>query len=139
MSDETMHEGGCLCGKLRYRVSGKPRWVAHCHCQSCRRASGGAVVTWAGYTQDTYEVTKGAPLRFDSSPGVRRGFCGDCGSPLTFESQRWAGEVHVTVGTLDEPGDFPPQAHVYAEERLPWLRLDEHLESYAKTSREERE
>ncbi|MFQ5957792.1 MAG: GFA family protein [Alphaproteobacteria bacterium] len=140
MSDESdVHEGGCLCGKVRYRVTGKPRWVAHCHCQSCRRASGGAAVTWAGYTNETYEVTKGAPVRFNSSPGVTRGFCGDCGSPMTYESGRWPAEVHVTLGTLDSPDAFPPKVHVYAEERLPWLRLDEHLESYAKTSREERE
>ncbi len=139
MSNETTHEGGCLCGHVRYRCRGNPEWVAHCHCQSCRRASGGAVVTWAGYTQDTYEVIKGTPVRFDSSPGVTRGFCGDCGSPMTFESARWAGEVHIAVGTFDEPGDFPPQAHVYTQERLPWLHLDEHLKSYAKTSREERE
>jgi hypothetical protein len=132
-----IHEGGCMCGAVRYRVIGAPQWVAHCHCESCRRASGGAVVTWAGYTRETYQVTKGAPRRFASSPGVSRGFCGACGSPMTFESTRWPDEVHVGVGSLDQPGDFPPLVHVYASERLPWLHLDEHLQSYAKTSRDE--
>ena len=98
------------------------------------RASGGAFVTWAGYTQETYEVIEGAPVQFNSSPGVTRGFCGTCGSPMTFESTRWPGEMHVGVGSLDQPGDFPPTAHVYAAERLPWLHLDEHLPSFAKTS-----
>ncbi len=134
MSADTIHEGGCLCGAVRYRVRGAPLWIAHCHCESCRRASGGAFVTWAGYTQETYEVIEGAPVRFNSSPGVTRGFCGTCGSPMTFESTRWPGEVHVGVGSLDQPGDFPPTAHVYAAERLTWLHLDEHLPSFAKTS-----
>lgn len=137
MSDETLYEGGCLCGKVRYRVRGKPDWIAHCHCESCRKASGGAVVTWAGYTNDTYEVTKGAPVRFDSSAGVTRGFCGDCGSPLTYEAERYPGEVYVTVGTLDTPDDFPPTAHVHDEERVPWLHMADDLPRYRRTSRDE--
>ncbi len=138
MSDDSIHEGGCLCGAVRYRVTGEPRWVAHCHCRDCRRASGGAVVTWAGFSETAYETIAGEPALHASSPGVSRGFCAACGSPMTFQSTRWPGETHVGVGTLDEPGDFPPKAHVYAGERLPWLHIDEHLKSFDKTPQEKR-
>ena len=125
--DVPRHEGGCLCGQVRYACLGAPNWVVHCHCASCRRASGGVVATWAGYTADTYVVTKGAPVHFASSPGVTRSFCGDCGSPLTYEAERFPSEIHVTVATLDRPEDFAPSRHVYSRERVPWLHLDTHL------------
>ena len=126
-SPETVHQGGCLCGAVRYRVTGAPRWVAHCHCKSCRKASGSAVVTWAGYTRETFEVAAGRPVRFTSSPGVVRSFCPRCGSPLTYEAERFAGEVHVTVGSLDEPAGFAPTAHVWTSERVAWLHIADDL------------
>ncbi|MFQ5785792.1 MAG: GFA family protein [Alphaproteobacteria bacterium] len=129
MNDEKSYEGGCLCGAVRYRCRGRPGWIAHCHCESCRRAGGTVIMTWAGYTPDTYKVTAGFPVRFASSSGVQRSFCGNCGTPLTYESKRWPGEVHVTVGTLDRADDFPPERHVHADERLPWLHLDDGLPS----------
>lgn len=125
------HEGGCLCGAVRYRASGRPLWVAHCHCRSCRRASGAAFVTWAGFAQAAFAVTAGEPAQFASSPGVARGFCAACGSPLTYQAERFAGEVHVTVGTLDVPEAFPPEVHVWCAHALPWVRLDDGLPRHA--------
>jgi hypothetical protein len=54
---------------------------------------------------------------------VTRSFCGRCGTPLTYEGARWPGEVHVLVGSLDRPEDFPPTGNAFAEERLHWLHL----------------
>ena len=66
----------------------------------------------------------GAPSHFRSSPGVRRGFCSACGSALTYEGDRWPGEVHVHIGCLDEPEAFPPQGHAFADtERISWLHI----------------
>lgn len=130
VSETLRHEGGCLCGKVRYACQGPPKWVVHCHCASCRRASGGVVVTWAGFLAERFTITRGAPVRFASSPGVARSFCGDCGSPLTYEAERFPGEVHVTVATLDRPEDFAPSRHVYSRERVPWLQIDPHLAGY---------
>ena len=83
MSEDRTYEGGCLCGAVRYRVTGRPIWTAFCHCRSCRRATGSAVAAYAGYAADRFEVTKGAATHFASSDGVSRGFCPRCGSPLT--------------------------------------------------------
>ncbi len=127
MADDAVHEGGCLCGAVRYRVAGAPAWVAHCHCQSCRRATGAPMVTWVGFVRDRFEVTRGAPERFASSPGVARRFCAGCGTPLTYEAERFPGEVHVTVGSLDRPEDFPPAGHVWTSEQITWLHLADEL------------
>jgi len=70
---------------------------------------------------------KGTPVRFESSPQVHRSFCGKCGSPITYESARWADEVHINMGTLDRPQDFQPTFHVHVAEQIPWLHMNDDL------------
>ena len=131
MDEEIIHEGGCFGGGVRYRVAGPPLAVAHCHCASCRRASGAAVVTWAIFPRDRFEVVAGEPARRASSPGVVRRHCARCGSPLTYETGRRPRHIDVTVGTLDRPEDFPPTMHVWTAERVPWLELADDLPRHA--------
>ncbi len=133
--DDT-HPGGCLCGALRFEARGKPLWVAHCHCRSCRRNTGSAFATFVGYKREQFRVIEGALQSYASSPGVARSFCGTCGTPLTYGSERWPDEVHVYVSTLDRPEAFEPEAHVHVGERLPWLHLDDGLPRFLTTSDE---
>ena len=130
-------EGGCLCGAVRYRCVGEPLWVIYCHCNSCRRASGSVVLPWTSIAVENFEIIRGLPRSNASSEGVKRGFCGDCGTPLTFESERYPNEVHITVGSLDDPDDLPPQAHVFTEEQIAWLHIEDGLPRFAKTGSDE--
>ena len=123
--------GRCLCGKVQFELRGKQRWVAHCHCASCRRNTGSAVATFVGYEKEQLTYTRGERTFFQSSPGVQRGFCADCGTPLTYESDRCPEEVHLYVSTLDEPGAYRPQVHVFVAERIPWMELADELPRYA--------
>ena len=125
-----LHEGGCLCGRIRYAIKGDPRWVASCHCQSCRRATGAAFATFLGVGRENFEVFQGIPMARASSPGVTRCFCPDCGTALTYENDKLPGEVHVLVGSLDNPAEFPPTLHVNVSEKLPWLVIDDGLPQY---------
>jgi hypothetical protein len=122
---DARHAGRCLCGAVRYAADCEPKWIANCHCESCRRAVGAPLTTYAGFPAERFAWTAGAPVRFASSPGVVRSFCGRCGTSLTFEGERWAGEVHVLVATLGHPEDFPPHGESFVEEKLPWLQLGE--------------
>jgi hypothetical protein len=115
--------GRCLCGAVRYLAAGAPLWVAHCHCESCRRATGAPVTTYAGFAAPKFAWTAGAPATYASSPGVLRTFCGRCGTSLTYQGERWPGEVHVLAATLDRPEAITPQREAFAGERLPWLHL----------------
>ncbi len=128
--------GGCGCGAVRYRAGGKPLWVAHCHCRDCRRSTGSAFATYAGFAAEAFAWTGVAPKTHVSSPGVVRKFCGACGTPLTYESGRWAGEVHVHACTLDDADAVTPQAHVYAAEQIRWVRLADGLPRFAKTPKD---
>lgn len=121
-----MREGGCLCGAIRFAADGPPKWTSYCHCASCRRHTGAPVSAYAGFEASTVRFTQGEPAYYPSSPGVRRGFCSRCGSTLTFEGERWPGEVHLHVGAFDDPASVPPTGRqAFAEERLPWLHLAE--------------
>jgi catechol 2,3-dioxygenase-like lactoylglutathione lyase family enzyme len=115
-------EGGCLCGAVRYRATGPARFATLCHCTSCRRAAGAPAVAWVSFAAEAFAFTRGAPVRFRSSPPVVRAFCGGCGTPLTYEHAAFAGLVDVTTASLDEPERCAPRDHTWTSERLPWWR-----------------
>lgn len=116
-------DGGCLCGAVRFRAGGAPRWTFWCHCQSCRRHSGAPAAAFAAFDEAVVEVTEGEITKFASSPGVLRGFCARCGSTLTCESDKMPGEQHIHIGAFDRPEALAPTIEVFAEERLPWVHL----------------
>jgi len=118
-----MKSGGCLCGAVRFAADGPPKWTSYCHCGSCRRHTGAPVSAYAGFDVSKVQFTAAPPTYFDSSPGVRRGFCGRCGSTLSYQGERWPGEIHLHVGAFDDPETLAPAGHAFADERVPWLRL----------------
>jgi hypothetical protein len=126
-SEISAREGRCLCGAVRYRVTGEPLWVAHCHCESCRRATSAAFATYAGFPRESFTFVAGEPGVFQSSPGVERRFCTRCGSPLTYEGERWPTQTHIFVCSLERPGELQPTAHVYTTEQVPWIHLADNL------------
>jgi len=119
--------GGCLCGATRYVVRGIPRVAAFCHCSMCRRSAGAPVTAWAMFDASAFELEKGTPRTYASSPEVKRRFCGDCGTQLTFEADFLPGLVDVTVGSLDDPGALPPRMHIWDDSRLAWVQLADGL------------
>ena len=122
--------GRCLCGNLQFELRGKQLWVAHCHCASCRRNTGAPVTTFVGYRKEQLSYIRGQRKFYQSSPGVQRGFCEDCGTPMTYEADRCPEEVHLYISTLDEPGAYRPQLHVFFAERIPWMDLADDLPRY---------
>jgi hypothetical protein len=134
--DGTVRTGRCLCRAVTFVARGEPRWVAHCHCESCRRATSSAIATYAGYASSSVEWTGEPPAEYQSSPGVTRRFCRRCGSPMSFEGERWPDEIHLFVPSLDRPETLQPKGHVHVEEQLGWLKLADHLPRYAKTARD---
>jgi hypothetical protein len=123
--------GGCLCGRTRYQVSGAPRNLCFCHCRSCRRAAGAPLVAWGTFDFQQFRVLDGsAYLLHRSSPPVERGFCSVCGTALTYRNAQRAADVDVTLVTLDEPARFEPECHIWVEERLPWMRLEDGRPQY---------
>ena len=125
MSDSII-TGGCLCGRIRYRVTGKTVWSGYCHCESCRRFSGAVVTSWLGVADSDLDFTASSPQIYEVN-GVRRGFCADCGSSLTYAADRFPDYVQIHVGTLDDPDAIKPQDHVHCEEKVTWLEISDDL------------
>jgi len=128
MTKDGIHEGGCLCGEVRYAVSGPSVWSAICYCATCTKASGGIAVAWAGIDKARFRILKGSLTLFESTPGIRRGFCGRCGTSLTYQKDPAviAGardDVYITTRTLDDPDAYPPEEHVFYGERVSWLEV----------------
>jgi hypothetical protein len=126
--------GHCLCKSISYAFEGPPRWIMHCHCASCRKATSSAVATYLGVKADKLRWLSGMPSGFASSEGVERLFCGRCGSPVAYIGARWPDEVHLHHGTLADPSQWPPTGHAYTAEQLPWFEVHDTLPRYAATS-----
>jgi hypothetical protein len=126
----TSHQGGCFCGAIRYRVDGPIESVAHCHCNSCRRSAGAAFVTWFTVGRERLGWTKGGATQYPSSPGVIRGFCGTCGTELTYSNQQASQTIDITLGSLDCAAGHPADRHIWTADKLEWLHLDEQLPAH---------
>jgi hypothetical protein len=123
-------KGHCQCRAIEYEFEGKPKWVMHCHCESCRRAVSSAVATYVGVNIDQFHYLKGTPAIYESSPGVKRYFCPTCGSPLAYAGARWPKEVHLFIGTLDDPAKFAPTGHAHITEQVDWFDVHDELPRY---------
>jgi len=127
-------KGHCLCGQVTFEFDGSPLWCGHCHCDSCRRATASPFTTWIGVRRESCRFSGIEPIVRQSSPGARRSFCRNCGSPVAFESDRWPDETHLYAALLERPADAAPQFHVHVAEKLPWIKLDDGLPQYERSA-----
>jgi hypothetical protein len=88
------------------------------------------MTTYVGVLDSQWRWTGKAPKVYKSSPGVERTFCENCGTPLSFRSQKMSGVMHLYVAALEEPEKFEPTFHVAWEEKLPWLKVADNLPTY---------
>ena len=122
--------GRCFCGSVRYRAKGPVLGANHCHCESCRRATSSPVTSF--FTVRAADVEfEGESLReYLSSPGHRRGFCGNCGAPLSYVSDNRPGEIDLYLMTLDNPSAVEVVRHDHWGERVVWLNVEDDLEKH---------
>ena len=129
MTENEQIHGSCLCGAFKFSAHLPSKWCAHCHCSMCRKAHGAGYVTWVGFEQDRVSFTHGEDQLtwYESSPGAQRGFCRQCGSSLFFRSTRWAGELHIALGCINNVIDRQPQANVFFDNHVEWMPVDKSL------------
>ncbi|KPB02384.1 GFA family protein [Ahrensia marina] len=103
--------GGCQCGAIRYQADSLGR-ASICHCRMCQKAFGGFFGPLVSANNIVW--TRGKPKHFHSSNRNWRGFCDNCGTPLTYE---FDGGIELAIGTLDDPSIAPPQVQVNLPDR----------------------
>ncbi len=125
--------GRCACGAVRYRCGPLLSPATWCHCESCRRASGTSPVGWLTVERASVEFAGDALRIHFSSPGVERRFCGICGTPLTYASERRPAEIDFTLGSLDEPDRVTPVDHVWMADAPGWDQPTDGLPQHAES------
>ena len=124
-----MYEGGCACGRIRYRMTSDPLFVHCCHCLRCQRETGSAFVLNALIETDRLEIVSGAPkpvpVPTDSGKSHRIFRCETCGTALASEYGGVEKLRFVRVGALDAPHALKPDVHIYTRSKVPWIALPE--------------
>jgi len=131
MPNENGGAGGCLCGGVRYRVTGGLRDAVACHCTQCRKITGHYGAFCASRNENlTLENARNLTWH-ESSPGVRRGFCDKCGSTL-FWDDRTRDYIAIAAGSLDKPTGIKLIKHIYAASKGDYYDIDDGLPQYAR-------
>jgi hypothetical protein len=113
-----VHEGGCLCGALRYRTIGEPMRVAVCHCTWCQRRTGSAFAVEPAFLKEQVKIAQGTPRRFRQvSPAHGRWlelhFCETCGANIGLTVERATDTFLVDAGTYDDPSWIDAGKHAF--------------------------
>ena len=126
-----MIRGSCLCGKVRYELSGRPQFINHCHCSMCRKAHGAAFGSFLHADGRTFHWTAGTAdvRRFESSPGTFRAFCKHCGSSVPVLE---GDDEHVIIpaGTLDDDPGVRPIVHIHTSSKASWYSISDDLPQF---------
>jgi hypothetical protein len=120
-------EGGCACGRLRYRLTARPMFVHCCHCRDCQRQTGSAFVINAlietGRVEKLSGDTEAIAVPTDSGLPHLIHRCVACHVAVWSQYGGAQALSFVRVGTLDEPSAQPPDVHIYTRSKLPWIAL----------------
>ena len=126
------HQGGCLCGAVRYTFSAEPIAAVHCHCSDCQKATGSGFATVFGLSREQLSISGSEHLgRYtvtaDSGRDVSRLFCTTCGSPLFTEADNNPELVWVKAGSLDDGAWLQPTDRCWTGSAAPWAPANDAL------------
>ncbi len=124
-----MHKGSCLCGAVKFEVSGELGSTDACHCVQCRK--------WTGHFLASTEVPRSALTIHGvenlswhhSSEKVRRGFCTECGSSLFFDpiDQNKHSWIGISMGAFDTPTETKLALHIFVAEKGDYYEIADGL------------
>ena len=127
MTDADVFEGGCFCGRLRYRMQGRPIFVQCCHCRDCQRQSGGAFAINGMIEAECLETTVGETQAVEMPTDSGRPHdihrCPHCQTAVWSDYGRRGWLKFLRISTLDRAHDFAPQAHIFTRSKVPWVVL----------------
>jgi len=118
LDNRPLYSGGCQCGAVRFHVEGALGSASICHCRMCQKASGNFYAPLVSVGAERLERTSNEPKRFQSSNHVKRGFCAECGTPLTYEAPDG---IALSIGAFDTPEEIEPTVQWGVEVKLPYV------------------
>ncbi|WP_136659079.1 GFA family protein [Nitratireductor sp. XY-223] len=131
-----IHEGGCVCGRVRYRTSGEPKRVSLCSCEWCTKRTGSALGVSVYFAEDDVEFLSGNlkshRLNSDAGRWIDSQFCEDCGTVLTWTLEFLPGHRGIAGGTFDPPTFwFEPERYVFTRSKPAWLNVPDGITCFA--------
>lgn len=135
------HEGGCLCGDVRYKLSANPIRVTFCHCRFCQRGSGAAYAIEPIFNRTDFAVIHGDPAVYEhrseeSGKILSVNFCRSCGTKMFLDFERFPDACAVYAGTFDDPNWFSrsPEIsrHIFLESAQPGTIIPAGMPTYDK-------
>ncbi len=130
-----IHEGGCVCGRTRYRARGNPARVSLCSCSWCRKRTGSALGISVYFAEEDVEFTQESLGRHrlvsDAGRWIEQEFCTGCGSVLTWTLEFRPGYRGIAGGSFDDPAFwYTVQRYVYARSKPDWLEITADVETF---------
>lgn len=123
--------GRCLCGAVRYDVSGPLQDVVNCHCHRCRRHTGHFMAAAEADSADV-RVHGEALAWYDATKTVQYGFCGSCGSSLFWRTSEQPDKLSIAAGTLDPPTGLTTRTAIFTSDASDYHSLDGTLDEFPK-------
>ena len=128
--------GGCACGAIRYECDADPIIMMNCHCRDCQKASGSGYAAIVVVPKAAVKI-RGEPRYHkvigQSGKATERGFCTNCGSPMTVTSERRPDVLGLQAGSLDDPSTYQPMMDVFTSSSQPWDQMDVKLQKYSRS------
>ena len=118
LDNRPFYSGGCQCGSVRFHVEGALGSASICHCRMCQKAFGNFYAPLVSLGEAKLIWMRDEPKRFQSSNHVKRGFCAECGTPLTYEAPDG---VALSIGAFDAPEEIEPTVQWGVEVKLPYV------------------
>lgn len=127
-----MYDGGCLCGTVRFEITGPIRNIVYCHCSQCRKAQGSAFATNGIVKSVEFKILSGADALtgYESTPGQTKYFCRICGSPILSKTDSKPEQVRVRLGTIESDISERPLGHIFVTSKANWEEITGDLPQY---------
>jgi len=126
------HDGGCMCGSVRFTAEGEPLNVRICHCRMCQKALGSPYFARALFPQRAVTIT-GPTAAHLSSPALERVFCQQCGTRM-FARRTNGTNIGIGLVVFDNRNAFAPTEHIWVSEKVDWLELNDELTKHLEGS-----
>lgn len=124
-----MLRGGCLCGGIRYEITGPVGTALYCHCSMCRKAHGTAFRARLAVPRSSFRFVQGEDLltSYRSSGDTIRRFCRVCGSPMVNSWDAEPDNHGLAMGSLDDDPGVRPRCHEFVDSKAPWYEITDSL------------
>src|SRR5687768_7263514 len=134
-----MHEGGCLCGAVRYRVTNAPFRTGVCHCRFCQRRTGSAFGVGVYFKKDDFALTRGSLKSYqyrsdETGRWLRMEFCPECGTTVTWLLEVFPDGRGVAGGSFDDPSWLKIERHSWTRSKLHWVPIPAEAETFEKSA-----